>query len=197
MVAHFDYAYRQLACACADVSLLKDLLRVFGEAFDEVDTYQRSVPSDDYLTRLLRKQHFIAVVATKGKEVVGGLAAYELDKFEQDRREIYIYDLAVAHSHRRRGVATGMIGELKRNDHGEFPVWVRGCCRDNVGAATGVPHIAVDSLHRTKSADLGQQPTCCPSQKSASCCRLPKELPARSSYAHRLISRAVFASKVA
>lgn len=114
MVAHFDYAYRQLTCACADVSLLKDLLRVFGEAFDEVDTYQHSVPSDDYLTRLLSKQHFIAVVATKGKEVVGGLAAYELDKFEQDRREIYIYDLAVAMSHRRRGVATGMIGELKR-----------------------------------------------------------------------------------
>jgi aminoglycoside 3-N-acetyltransferase I len=50
----------------------------------------------------------------KGEEVVGGLAAYELDKFEQDRREIYIYDLAVAQGHRRRRVATGMIGELKR-----------------------------------------------------------------------------------
>jgi aminoglycoside 3-N-acetyltransferase I len=50
----------------------------------------------------------------KGKEVVGGLTAYELDKFEQDRREIYIYDLAVVESHRRRGVATGLIGELRR-----------------------------------------------------------------------------------
>ncbi len=112
MVTSFGYAYRQLTSA--DVPLLKDLLRVFGEAFDEVDTYQRSVPSDDYLARLLSKQHFIAVVAMKGEEVVGGLAAYELDKFEQDRREIYIYDLAVALSHRRRGVATAMIGELKR-----------------------------------------------------------------------------------
>jgi aminoglycoside 3-N-acetyltransferase I len=112
MATSFDYAYRQLTCA--DVPLFKDLLRVFGEAFDEVDTYQHSVPCDDYLTRLLSKQHFIAVVAMKGEEVVGGLAAYELDKFEQDRREIYIYDLAVAQSHRRRGVATGMIGELKR-----------------------------------------------------------------------------------
>ena len=112
MVTSFHYACRQLTCV--DVPLLKDLLRVFGEAFDEVDTYQRSVPSDDYLTQLLSKQHFIAVVAMKSKEVVGGLAAYELDKFEQDRREIYIYDLAVAQGHRRRGVATGMIGELKR-----------------------------------------------------------------------------------
>jgi aminoglycoside 3-N-acetyltransferase I len=96
------------------VSLLKDLLGVFGQAFGEVDTYQHFAPSDDYLTRLLGKQHFIAVVAMNGGEVVGGLAAYELDKFEQDRREIYIYDLAVAESHRRRGIAAGLIGELKR-----------------------------------------------------------------------------------
>jgi aminoglycoside 3-N-acetyltransferase I len=60
------------------------LLGVFGEAFGEIDTYQHSVPGDDYLTRLLAKQHFIAVVAMNGKEVGGGLAAYELDKFEQD-----------------------------------------------------------------------------------------------------------------
>ena len=112
MVTSFDYAYRQLTCT--DVPFLKDLLRVFGEAFDEVDTYQQSVPSDDYLTQLLSKQHFIAVVAMKSEEVVGGLAAYELDKFEQDRREIYIYDLAIGQSHRRRGVATGLVGELRR-----------------------------------------------------------------------------------
>jgi len=60
-----------------------------------------------------------------GNEVVGGLAAFELDKFEQDRPEIYIYDLAVAESHRRRGVATGLISELRkiaseRNVHSIF-----------------------------------------------------------------------------
>ena len=106
------YSYRRLTRA--DVSLLKDLLGVFREAFGEINTYQHSVPGDDYLTRLLTKQHFIAVVAMNGKEVVGGLAAYELDKFEQDRREIYIYDLAIVKNHRRRGVATGLIGELRR-----------------------------------------------------------------------------------
>ena len=128
MVTSFGYAYRQLTCA--DVPLLKNLLRVFEEAFDEVDIYQRSVSSDDYLIRLLSKQHFIAVVAKKGEEVVGGLAAYELDKFEQDRREIYIYDLAVAQSHRRRGVATGLIGELKRiaSKRNVYVIFVQAIC---------------------------------------------------------------------
>jgi aminoglycoside 3-N-acetyltransferase I len=54
------------------------------------------------------------VVAVKGKEVVGGLAAYVLDKFEQDRREIYIYDLAVLEGHRRKGIATGLIDALRK-----------------------------------------------------------------------------------
>jgi aminoglycoside 3-N-acetyltransferase I len=37
-----------------------------------------------------------------------------LPKFEQQRSEFYIYDLAVAESHRRQGVATSMIRELQQ-----------------------------------------------------------------------------------
>jgi hypothetical protein len=80
-------AYRQLTIE--DVTLLKELLRVFGHAFSDSETYQHAIPSDEYLTNLLGKEHFIAVVATMGKAVVGGLAAYVLEKFEQQRREIY------------------------------------------------------------------------------------------------------------
>jgi aminoglycoside 3-N-acetyltransferase I len=110
-----DYTFEQLATS--DIDLLKDLLRVFGEAFEDVETYQGAVPSNDYLRSLLAMRHFIVVVARSGplsNEVVGGLAAYELQKFERDRREIYIYDLAVAEEHRRTGVATGLIAELTR-----------------------------------------------------------------------------------
>jgi aminoglycoside 3-N-acetyltransferase I len=46
--------------------------------------------------------------------VIGGIAAYVLPKFEQARSELYIYDLAVDQQHRRQGVATAMIGELKK-----------------------------------------------------------------------------------
>lgn len=97
----------------ADLGLLKDLLRVFGTAFDDTDTYQGAVPSDAYLETLLGKSHFTAIVALSDGEVIGGLAAYELEKFERDRREIYIYDLAVLEAHRRQGVATGLIRALQ------------------------------------------------------------------------------------
>ena len=97
-----------------DLALMEELLGVFGEAFEEVDTYSSSRPSAVYLKRLLSSDYFIALAALKNGAVVGGLAAYELQKFEQERSEIYIYDLAVAAEHRREGIATALIQELKK-----------------------------------------------------------------------------------
>jgi aminoglycoside 3-N-acetyltransferase I len=104
------YSYHYLTAA--DVRLMKGLLKMFGHAFNDVATYQNEVPDDGYLGSLLAKPHFIALAATAGDEVVGGLAAYVLDKFERDRREIYIYDLAIAEEHRRLGIATTLIKRL-------------------------------------------------------------------------------------
>ncbi len=87
---------------------------MFGEAFDEVETYTGARPRRAYLERLLGSDCFIALVALEGSEVVGGLAAYEFHKFEQERSEIYIYDLAVAAAHRRQGIATALITDLER-----------------------------------------------------------------------------------
>ena len=86
----------------------------FGDTFDDVDTYTGNRPSAGYLRRLLGSDYFIAFAASKNDEIVGGIAAYELRKFEQERSEIYIYDLAVAVAHRREGIATALIEELKR-----------------------------------------------------------------------------------
>ena len=78
-----------------------------------METYGKNRPSAGYLQRLLGSDNFIALAAIKGSQVVGGIAAYELQKFEQERSEIYIYDLAVAAAHRREGIATALIQELK------------------------------------------------------------------------------------
>jgi aminoglycoside 3-N-acetyltransferase I len=96
-----------------DVPLMRGMLSTFAEAFEEPETYLGNAPSDTYLGDLLRKVHFIAICATTGGAVIGGLVAYQLDKFEQNRREIYIYDLAVDVQFRRRGVATAMISSLQ------------------------------------------------------------------------------------
>jgi aminoglycoside 3-N-acetyltransferase I len=119
------YSYKQISAA--ELPLLKALLAVFAEAFEEPDTYQGAVPSDDYLGALLKKPHFIALAALRGEEVVGGLAAYELEKFEQARSEIYIYDLAVREGDRRKGVATGLIGALGRiaKERGAYVMYVQ------------------------------------------------------------------------
>jgi aminoglycoside 3-N-acetyltransferase I len=96
-----------------DVGLMRSLLSMFGEAFHEVDTYNAAQPGTSYLEHLLRSDTFIAIGALYGDEVIGGMAAYVLPKFEQERSEIYIYDLAVKEAYRRQGIATSMIGALR------------------------------------------------------------------------------------
>ena len=97
-----------------DLPVMEAMLTTFGEAFDDAETYGRARPNAAYLKRLLGGDSFIALAALKSGEVVGGIAAYELRKFEQERSEIYIYDLAVAAAHRREGIATALILELKK-----------------------------------------------------------------------------------
>ena len=97
----------------SDLERMKGLLKLFSEVFEEPETYQAAVPSDDYLSNLLGKDSFFVLVTEQDHQIIGGLVAYELVKFEQERSEIYIYDLAVDGNHRRQGVATGLIRHLQ------------------------------------------------------------------------------------
>lgn len=92
---------------------MRSMLAVLGKAFDEIETFTEKQPRSSYLESLLSSDSFIAIAAFDRRHVIGGLVAYVLRKFEQERSEIYIYDLAVAEEHRRLGVATGLIEALK------------------------------------------------------------------------------------
>lgn len=106
-----SFSIKQLSAM--DLELMDSTLSLFGDAFNEVETYTARRPGNAYLQKLLGSDYFIALVAIQDNQVVGALAAYELHKFEQERSEIYIYDLAVDAAHRRKGIATAMIQSLR------------------------------------------------------------------------------------
>jgi aminoglycoside 3-N-acetyltransferase I len=97
-----------------EAARFRELNQVFREAFGDDYLMDSGKPADAYLETMLAKPHVIPLVALDGGRVIGGLVAYLLDKFEQARSEIYIYDLAVAEAYRRRGIARTLIFELKK-----------------------------------------------------------------------------------
>ncbi|WP_370228609.1 AAC(3)-I family aminoglycoside N-acetyltransferase [Cognatishimia sp.] len=97
-----------------DMDAARALNALFGRCFSDPATYCETPPEGAYLTALLNKPHVVALVALHDGDVCGGLVAYELEKFEQARSEIYIYDLAVDEALRRQGVATALIAEVSR-----------------------------------------------------------------------------------
>jgi aminoglycoside 3-N-acetyltransferase I len=156
----FQYKIHQLTQD--DLELMDKLLSTFGVAFGDEETYTGKRPGADYMRRLLETDYFIALAALNDNKVVGGLAAYELKKFEQERSEIYIYDLAIAENNRRKGLATALIQELKKiaAARGAYVIFVQ--------ADTGVedePAIALytklgvreDVLHFDISVESGEE----------------------------------------
>ncbi|HEY1108403.1 MAG TPA: AAC(3)-I family aminoglycoside N-acetyltransferase [Opitutaceae bacterium] len=132
-----EQGFETRCLASADVALLRELNALFAAAFGDVASYASRLPSDAYLKRLLARETFVVVVALKNGCVVGGLAAYVLEKFEQERSEIYIYDLAVAEAHRREGIATALIRELQRRaaEQGAWVIYVQGDYGDDPALA--------------------------------------------------------------
>jgi aminoglycoside 3-N-acetyltransferase I len=120
-------------------------------------------------------------VALADDTVVGGLVAYSLRKIEQERSEIYIYDLAVSTAHRRQGIATGLIDALKRiaRERGAYVIYVQADKGDAEAIALykkigghqeAVFHFDIDPKH-------GRSRCSCPCAPSASTTSQPPSPP--------------------
>jgi aminoglycoside 3-N-acetyltransferase I len=120
-----SFAVRRLGPT--DAERMRGLNAVFAAAFDDPASYDSAPPGDAYIGRVLGDRKVVVLVAQDGEEIVGGLVAYVLDKLEQERSEIYIYDLAVAEDRRRQGIATALIACLQgiANDVGAWVIFVQ------------------------------------------------------------------------
>ncbi|MET0742915.1 MAG: AAC(3)-I family aminoglycoside N-acetyltransferase [Microvirga sp.] len=132
------------------VASMRRLNALFADAFGDAEAYAAEPPGDSYLEALLAREGIAVLVALSGDAMVGGLVAYELDKFEKARREIYIYDLAVDAAHRRQGIATALIEHLKKHAaaRGAWVIYVQADQGDEPAIALyGKLGIREDVLH--------------------------------------------------
>lgn len=116
---------------------LRRLNQLFGEVFADPKSFVAHPPTDEYLQKILDNNSIFVLAAYAGDEIIGGLVAYELVKLEQERSEIYIYDLAVSEAHRRQGVATALIGLLRdiASRQGAWVIYVQADYGDNPAIA--------------------------------------------------------------
>lgn len=119
------------------IAEMREALRVFADSFEEEENFFSAPPGDAYLRRLLSDGRFVLLAAKSDDKVVGALSAYELMKYEQERSEFYIYDLAVAEPFRRRGIARSLIEALKpiARDAGAWVIFVQADREDEPAVA--------------------------------------------------------------
>jgi len=114
------------------VAVLRQLREVFVCAFEENELSDTKQPSDKCLRKVLKDTYYITLVPKDlNRNVAGGLIAHILSKIDQERSDVYLYDLAVALEHRRHGIATKLISELKTiaKEYGAYVIFVQA---DNV-----------------------------------------------------------------
>lgn len=88
------------------------LLFLFFQVDDGVE--DPTSASDEYVKNLLSRDDFHVVAAFENKTLVGGLTAYELAKYKREDTEIFLYEIGVEESHRRKGIGRELINFLRQ-----------------------------------------------------------------------------------
>ncbi len=129
---------------------------LFSDVFELPEDYSSARPDDDYVRAWLSDDRNIALIAVADEQVVGALAGYRLDKFEQARSEIYIYDLAVVEGARRQGVATALIDEVRRiaRKTGTWSIMVQADTGPEDEAALALYRSLADSEESVRHFDI-------------------------------------------
>src|SRR5260370_2464550 len=92
-----------------DRQLGRTMFTVMAEVFGE----EHSALSDAYLEALLARPDFWAIAAIHGGQAVGGLTAHTLMMTSYEGAEVFLYDIAVAQDHQRRGIGRRLVDALR------------------------------------------------------------------------------------
>lgn len=93
-----------------DIATAKSLVSLMSGIFGEV----QEPPGESWLGRLLCDDSFWAIVAFSDGKLVGGLTAHTIPMTRAASSEIFICDIAVRESCRRRGVGKALVDTLLR-----------------------------------------------------------------------------------
>lgn len=95
----------------SDTTLAKQLIK--GWYMDD-GVPQVIYPKDKYLYKILNRPNFHAYVALIEEQVVGGLTAYELEMFDTEENEMFLFEIGVSQGYRTQGIARSLIKALKQ-----------------------------------------------------------------------------------
>lgn len=93
----------------SDLDQLKALINLYRDVFKE----EIKMPSDAYLQLLLERDGMTFLIAMLDGAVVGGLTAHDLPSTYFEANEVYVYDLAVATEHQRKGIGRQLLTALR------------------------------------------------------------------------------------
>jgi aminoglycoside 3-N-acetyltransferase I len=125
--------YELLRLKSEYLNFMRLLNALFADVFDDNQSYAAQPPSDEYLRLFLADERHIVLVAKQAGQVIGGLVAYHLPKFERERSEVYVYDLAVSSDHQRHGIGKALMTEIRNvaRDLGAYVVFVQADTDDD------------------------------------------------------------------
>jgi aminoglycoside 3-N-acetyltransferase I len=93
-----------------DIAFAKQLF-LFFQIDDKVEN--PTFASNEYLVNLLSRDDFYVIVALENETVIGGVTAHELAMYKEETTEIFLYEIGVEPTHRKKGVAKALIEFLK------------------------------------------------------------------------------------
>jgi aminoglycoside 3-N-acetyltransferase I len=94
--------------------LTKNDLDIARATFKHFLNEDETVSDDKHLLRLLKKKSFYCIVAFKEKAIVGRLTAYEFEKYNDNTREVYLYEIDVDEAFQNQGIGSKLIEFTKK-----------------------------------------------------------------------------------